>query len=83
MTLKSGELASYGKDFAIRFWNVKRFQNVCTINVEIKKYYIYFTQLLYGNIIFATGESAVCKFEQWFHHNFGIKPRVFGLSLKL
>ena len=63
MTLKSGELASYGKDFAIRFWNVKRFQNVCTINVEIKKYYIYFTQLLYGNIIFATGESVIKIFK--------------------
>ena len=59
LALKNGELASYGNDFSLRIWNIKRFQNVCTINVEIKRYYIYFTQLLYGNLIFATGESTI------------------------
>ena len=38
---------------------MKRLQNTTTINVEIKKYYIYFTQLLYGNLIFATGPSTI------------------------
>ena len=59
LELKNDNLASYGKDFAIRFWNMKNFQNYMTIKVEIKKYYIYFTQLLYGNIIFATSESCI------------------------
>ena len=59
LTLKNDNLASYGKDLAIRIWNVSRLQNITTINVEIKKYYIYFTQLLYGNLIFATNESVI------------------------
>ena len=59
LALKNNDLASYGNDFALRIWNMKYFQNVLTIYVEIKKYYIYFTQLLYGNIIFATGESVI------------------------
>ena len=59
LALKNNDLASYGNDFTLRIWNMKNFQNVLTIYVEIKKYYIYFTQLLYGNIIFATGESVI------------------------
>jgi hypothetical protein len=59
LALKDGTLASYGMDFAIRIWNMKRFQNTLTINAEIKKYYIYFTQLLYGNLIFATDKSLI------------------------
>lgn len=59
LALKNNNLSSYGKDFAIRIWNMKTFQNYITINVEIKKYFIYFTQLLYGNLIFASGESVV------------------------
>ena len=59
LTLKNDNLASYGKDSAIRIWNIKNFQNITTINTEIKKYYIYFTQLLYGNLIFATDESII------------------------
>ena len=55
----NNNLASYGNDFSLRIWNMKNFQNVLTINVEIKKYYIYFTQLLYGNLIFASNESVV------------------------
>lgn len=38
---------------------MKHFQNVTTINVEIKKYYIYFTQLYYGNLIFATEKDTI------------------------
>jgi len=59
LTLKNNNLASYGKDYAIRIWNLNKFQNTMTINVEIKKYYIYFTQLLYGNLIFATDKSLI------------------------
>ena len=59
LTLKNDNLASYGNDFAIRFWNMKNLQNFITINVEIKKYYIYFTELLYGNLIFASDESVI------------------------
>ena len=59
LTLKNDNLASYGNDFAIRIWNMKNLQNFITINVEIKKYYIYFTQLLYGNLIFASDESVI------------------------
>lgn len=59
LALKNDNLASYGDDFTIRIWNMKRLQNTTTINVEIKKYYIYFTQLLYGNLIFATGPSTI------------------------
>ena len=59
VTLKNDNLASYGNDLTLRIWNMKYFQNVTTINVEIKKYYIYFTQLYFGNIIFATGKSKI------------------------
>ena len=59
LSLKNDNLASYGDDFTIRIWNMKRLQNTTTINVEIKKYYIYFTQLLYGNLIFATEQSTI------------------------
>ena len=59
LTLKNDNLASYGNDFAIRIWNMKNLQNFITINVEIKKYYIYFTELLYGNLIFASDESVI------------------------
>ena len=59
LTLKNDNLASYGNDFAIRIWNMKNLQNFITINVEIKKYYIYFTELLYGNLIFASDESMI------------------------
>ena len=63
LTLKNDNLASYGEDFALKIWNMKRLQNIITIHVEIKKYYIYFTQLLYGNLIFATGESNIKIFK--------------------
>ena len=63
LALKNDNLASYGKDFALRIWNIKNLQNFITINVEIKFYYIYFTQLLYGNLIFATGESVIKIFK--------------------
>ena len=59
ITLKNQNLASYGKDFTLRIWNLKYFQNVTTINIEIKKYYIYFTQLYFGNLIFAINESTI------------------------
>ena len=59
VTLKNDNLASYGNDLTLRIWNMKYFQNVTTINVDIKKYYIYFTQLYYGNIIFATEKSKI------------------------
>lgn len=59
LTLKNDNLASYGNDFAIRIWNMKYLQNIITINAEIKKYYIYFTELLYGNLIFASDESVI------------------------
>ena len=59
ISLKNDDLASYGRDFTLRIWNMKHFQNVTTINVEIKKYYIYFTQLYYGNLIFATEKSII------------------------
>lgn len=39
--LKNGDLASYGADHTLRIWNMKYYQNVTTINVDIKKYYIY------------------------------------------
>ena len=57
LALKNNDLASYGADNTLRIWNMKNYQNVTIINIEIKKYYIYFTQLLYGNLIFATNES--------------------------
>ena len=63
LTLQNDNLASYGEDFSLRIWNMKRMQNITTINVEIKKYYIYFTQLLYGNLIFATGQSNIKIFK--------------------
>ena len=63
LALKNNNLASYGNDNAIRIWDMKYFQNILTINAEIKKYYIYFTQLLYGNLIFATGESVIKIFK--------------------
>ena len=59
IALKNDNLASYGNDFTLRIWNMKYFQNVTTINVEIKKYYIYFTQLYYGNLIFAIDKSTI------------------------
>ena len=59
LALKDDNLASYGGDFALRIWNMKRLQNTTTINVEIKKHYFYFTQLLYGNLIFSTNQSTV------------------------
>ena len=59
LALKSNDLASYGNDFTLRIWNMKNYQNFLTINVEIKNKYIYFTQLLYGNIIFDTDESVI------------------------
>jgi WD40 repeat protein len=59
LALKDDNLASYGEDFAIRIWNMKRLQNTTTINVEIKKHYFYFTQLLYGNLIFSTNQNTV------------------------
>ena len=59
LTLKNDDLASYGNDLTLRIWNMKYFQNVTTINIEIKKYYIYFTQLYYGNIIFATEKPII------------------------
>ena len=59
ISLKNDDLASYGRDFTLRIWNMKHFQNVRTINVEIKKYYIYFTQLYYGNLIFATEKDTI------------------------
>ena len=63
LTLKNDNLASYGADFAIKIWNMRRLQNTTTINVEIKKHYIYFTQLLYGNLIFATEQKAIKIFK--------------------
>ena len=42
---------------------MRRLQNTTTINVEIKKHYIYFTQLLYGNLIFATEQKAIKIFK--------------------
>ena len=57
LALKNSDLASYGADNTLRIWNMKSYQNVTVINAEIKKYYIYFTQLFYGNLIFATNES--------------------------
>ena len=59
VALKNSNLASYGNDFTLRIWNMNHFQNVTTINVQIKKFCIYFTQLLYGNIIFALDKSTV------------------------
>ena len=59
IALKNSNLASYGKDQTLRIWNMKHFQNITTINVEMKKYYIYFTQLYYGNLIFASDEFTV------------------------
>ena len=59
IALKNSNLASYGKDQTLRIWNMKHFQNVTTINVEMKKYYIYFTQLYYGNLIFASDKFTV------------------------
>jgi WD40 repeat protein len=59
ISLKNDDLASYGRDCTLRIWNMKHFQNVTTINVEIKKYYIYFTQLYYGNLIFATEKDTI------------------------
>ena len=59
LALKDNNLASYGNDHSIRIWNMNHFQNFITINVEIKKYHIYFTQLLYGNLIFASNESVI------------------------
>ena len=59
ITLNNDDLASYGSDFTLRIWNMKHFQNVTTINVEIKKYYIYFTQLYYGNLIFALDKYTI------------------------
>ena len=59
ISLKNDDLASYGKDFTIRIWNMKHFQNVTTINVEIQKNHIYFKQLLYGNLIFATNKQTI------------------------
>ena len=59
LALQDESLASYGRDSAIRIWNMKKFQNTLTIKVEIKKYYIYFKQLLYGNLIFATDKSVI------------------------
>jgi WD40 repeat protein len=59
ITLKNNNLASYGNDFTLRIWNMKHFQNVSTINIEIKKYYIYFTQLYHGNLIFAINKSTI------------------------
>ena len=58
-TLKNDFLASYGNDFTLRIWNMKHLQNVTTINVQIKKFYIYFTQLLFGNLIFATNNTTI------------------------
>ena len=59
IALKNSNLASYGKDQTLRIWNMKHFQNVTTINVEMKKYYIYFTQLYYGNLIFASDKFTI------------------------
>ena len=59
LALKNSNLASYGKDQTLRIWNMKHFQNITTINVEMKKYYIYFTQLYYGDLIFASDELTV------------------------
>ena len=59
IALKNNNLASYGKDQTLRIWNMKHFQNVTTINVEMKKYYIYFTQLYYGNLIFASDNKTI------------------------
>ena len=59
IALKNSNLASYGKDQTLRIWNMKHFQNVTTINVEMKKYYIYFTQLYYGNLIFASDNFTI------------------------
>jgi len=59
ISLKNDNLASYGKDHTLRIWDMKHFQNVTTINVEIQKYYIYFKQLLYGNLIFATDKQTI------------------------
>ena len=59
ISLKNDDLASYGKDHTLRIWDMKHFQNVTTINVEIQKYYIYFKQLLYGNLIFATDKQTI------------------------
>ena len=59
ISLKNSDLASYGRDNTIRIWNMKHFQNVTILYVEIKKYYIYFTQLLHGNLIFATDNNTV------------------------
>ncbi len=59
LTLKNDFLASYGNDFTLRIWNMKHLQNVTTINVQIKKSYIYFTQLHYGNLIFTTDNKTI------------------------
>jgi hypothetical protein len=59
LALKNSNLASYDKNQTLRIWNMKHFQNITTINVEMKKYYIYFTQLYYGDLIFASDELTV------------------------
>ena len=59
ISLKNSDLASYGRDHTIRIWNMKHFQNVTILYVEIKKHYIYFTQLLHGNLIFATDNNTI------------------------